>query len=157
MRDVALPHVLASLEPIWQDKTETATRLRGRIESILDWATARGYREGLNPARWRGHLDKMLARPSKVAKRDHHTALPISKLGAFMKQLRKQEGLGARALEFVILTAARSGEVRGAKWSEIDLKQKVWTVAGERMKAGREHRVAPRRRGHETPARPAPT
>jgi integrase len=141
VRDVMLPHVLSVLEPIWQDKTETAVRLRGRIESVLDWATARGYRDGLNPARWRGHLDKMLAQPSKVAKRDHHAALPLDELGAFMKQLRKQEGMGARALEFVILTAARSGEVRGAKWTEIDLTTKLWTVPGERMKAGKDHRV----------------
>jgi integrase len=141
VRDVTLPHVLAVLEPIWQNKTETAVRLRGRIESILDWAAARGYRDGLNPARWRGHLDKMLAQPSKVAKRDHHAALSLEELGAFMKRLRKQEGVGARALEFVILTAARSGEVRGAKWSEIDLADNLWTVPGERMKAGKEHRV----------------
>jgi len=141
VRDVTLPHILAALEPIWQEKTETASRLRGRIESVLDWATARGHREGLNPARWRGHLDKMLARPSKVAKRDHHAALPYARIGAFMKELRKQDGMGARALEFVILTAARSGEVRGARWPEIDLKAKIWTVPGERMKAGKEHRV----------------
>lgn len=141
VRDVELPQVLAVLEPIWKTKTETASRLRGRIESVLDWATARGYREGLNPARWRGHLDKLLPRPSKVAKVEHHSALPVADVGAFMVQLRSQEGLGARALEFAILTAARSGEVRGATWKEIDLEAGAWTIPGERMKAGREHRV----------------
>lgn len=141
VRDVALPHVLAVLEPIWRTKTETASRLRSRIELVLDWATARGYREGLNPARWRGHLDKLLPAPSKVAKVDHHPALPVGDVGAFMQGLREADGTGARALEFTILTAARSGEVRGALWSEIDLDATVWTVPGERMKAGREHRV----------------
>lgn len=141
VRDVELAQVLAILEPIWTTKTETATRLRGRIEQVLDWATARGYRTGLNPARWRGHLDKLLARPSKVARVDHHTALPVSEVSAFMKKLHQASGMGARALEFAILTAARSGEVRGAKWSEIDLEAAVWTVPAERMKAGVEHRV----------------
>jgi integrase len=141
VRDVELSHVLSILEPIWADKTETATRLRGRIEQVLDWATARGHREGLNPARWRGHLDKLLARPSKVAKVTHRAALPLSEVGAFLSDLRSVEGMGARALEFAILTAARSGEVRGATWAEIDLNAGVWTVPGDRMKAGREHRV----------------
>ncbi|MDO8323069.1 MAG: integrase arm-type DNA-binding domain-containing protein [Phenylobacterium sp.] len=139
--DVELAHVMKILEPIWQEKTETAKRLRGRIEMVLDWATARGYRQGLNPARWRGHLDKLLARPSKVAKPEHHAALPLNQMGAFVKRLREADGLGARALEFAILTAARSGEVRGATWGEIDLKAKVWTIPADRMKAGREHRV----------------
>lgn len=141
VRDVALPHVLGVLEPIWRTKTETASRLRSRIELVLDWATARGYREGLNPARWRGHLDKLLPAPGRVAKADHHAALPVVKVGAMMKRLRAAEGMGARALEFAILTAARSGEVRGATWAEIDLDAKVWTVPAERMKAGKEHRV----------------
>jgi integrase len=141
VRDVELTHVLSILEPLWADKTETATRLRGRIEQVLDWATARGHREGLNPARWRGHLDKLLARPSKVAKVTHRAALPVSEVGAFLSDLRSVEGMGARALEFTILTAARSGEVRGATWGEIDLSASVWTVPGDRMKAGREHRV----------------
>lgn len=141
VRDVDLPQVLAVLEPIWKTKTETASRLRGRVESVLDWATARGYREGLNPARWRGHLDKLLPRPSKVAKVEHHSALPVSELGSFMVALRRQVGLGARALEFAILTAARSGEVRGATWGEIDLEAAVWTIPAARMKASREHRV----------------
>jgi integrase len=141
VRDVELSHVLAALEPIWTEKNETASRLRGRIELVLDWATARGLREGLNPARWRGHLDKLLAKPSKVNGREHHAALPVGDVGAFMARLREVEGMGARALEFAILTAARSGEVRGAKWTEIDLRAKVWTVPAERMKAGKEHRV----------------
>lgn len=141
VRDIELTHVLAILEPIWAEKTETATRLRGRIEQVLDWATARGHRQGLNPARWRGHIDKLLARPSKVARVEHRAALPVADIGGFMAALRDVDGMGARALEFAILTAARSGEVRGAKWAEIDLKAGVWTVPGERMKAGREHRV----------------
>lgn len=141
VRDVGLPQVLAVLEPIWKTKTETASRVRGRIESVLDWATARGYREGLNPARWRGHLDKLLAKPSKVAKVQHHPALPLDQIGSFMAELRAAEGMGARALEFVILTAARSGEVRGATWAELDLKAGAWTIPAGRMKAGREHRV----------------
>jgi integrase len=141
IKDVALPHVLTILEPIWATKTETATRLRGRLEQVLDWATARGFRVGLNPARWRGHLDKLLARPSKVAKVAHRAALPFTEVGAFMRRLRAADGMGARALEFAILTAARSGEVRGAMWSEIDLNANVWTIPATRMKAGREHRV----------------
>jgi integrase len=141
VRNVELANVLAVLEPIWTEKTETATRLRGRIEQVLDWATARGYRDGLNPARWRGHLDKLLARPSKVADVEHHAALPFTEIGDFMLRLRDAEGMGACALEFAILTAARSGEVRGATWTEIDLKAAVWTVPGNRIKMGREHRV----------------
>jgi integrase len=141
VRDVGLPHVLAVLEPIWTEKTETAARLRGRIEQVLNWATARGYRDGLNPARWRGHLDKLLARPSKVVDVEHHAALPFAEIGAFMQRLREVKGIGARALEFAILTAARSGEVRGATWAEVDLKAAVWIVPGSRMKMGREHRV----------------
>lgn len=140
-RDVELPQVLAVLEPIWKTKTETASRVRGRVESVLDWAAARNYRQGLNPARWKGHLDKLLPKPSKVAKVEHHDALPVSEVGAFMVELRKHEGVGAKALEFAILTAARSGEVRGATWSEIDKDAKIWVIPGDRMKAGREHRV----------------
>lgn len=141
IRDVKLPQVMAVLEPIWTTTTETAVRLRGRIELVLDWATARGLRDGLNPARWRGHLDKLLPKPSKVNNAEHHRALQVGDVGAFMLRLRAAEGLGARALEFTILTAARSGEVRGAQWSEIDLAAKVWTVPAGRMKAGKEHRV----------------
>jgi integrase len=139
--DIGLTHILAALEPIWSTKTETATRLRGRIELVLDWATIRGHRSGPNPARWRGHLDKVLPRPSKVTRVEHHSALPSSKVREFMVRLRSAAGQGARALEFAILTAARSGEVRGAMWAEIDLEEKVWKIPGSRMKAGREHRV----------------
>jgi integrase len=137
--DTAL--VLKVLEPIWNDKPETASRLRGRIESVLDWAKARGYRNGDNPARWRGHLDHLLPAPSKVRKVKHHAALPYADVGKFMDELRGREGIAARALEFCILTAARTGEVTGARWSEIDLAAKTWTIAGDRMKSSREHRV----------------
>lgn len=138
---IGLPHVLRVLEPIWLTKTETANRLRGRLEMVLDWAAARGLRTGPNPARWRGHLDKLLAKPSKVRRTVHHRALPVDAMAAFMQALRANAGVGARALEFAILTAARSGEVRGATWSEIDLVNRVWQIEGSRMKAGREHRV----------------
>lgn len=141
--DVQLAHVLKILEPIWSTKTETAKRLRGRIEQVLDAAHTRGQIASpwQNPARWRGHLDKLLAKPSRVAKVEHHRALRVGEVGEFMASLRAQEGLGAKALEFAILTAARSGEVRGATWAEIDLIEKVWTIPGDRMKAGKEHRV----------------
>lgn len=141
VRDIDTPHILEVLEPIWKVKTETAERLRGRIESVLDWATARKYRDGSNPARWRGNLEAMLPKPSKVAKNGNHAALPFAEAPAFMKHLRKMEGTGARALEFTILTAARSGEVRGAKWDEIDLEAGVWTIPADRMKMGKEHTV----------------
>lgn len=142
VRDVEKEHVLAALRPIWTEKNETAVRLRGRIELVLSYAMQAGYRiEGLNPARWRGGLDQLLPAPSKVAKVDHHPALPVAEVGAFMARLRAADGMGARALEFAILTAARSGEVRGATWAEFDLDAKVWTVPGARMKAGKEHRV----------------
>jgi integrase len=141
VRDVKLSHVMQVIEPMWATTNETAVRLRGRIELVLDWAAARGLREGTNPARWRGHLDKLLPRPSKVNNREHHAALPVGDVGAFMARLRTAEGMGARALEFAILTAARSGEVRGATRAEFDLAARVWTVPGSRMKAGKEHRV----------------
>jgi len=130
--------VLKVLEPIWTAKPETAGRVRGRIEAILDWAKAREYRQGENPARWRGHLDKLLPARGKVRKVEHHAALPYTELPGFLVALREQEGIGARALEFTILTAART---IGARWSELDLLDKTWTVPAERMKAGREHRV----------------
>ena len=139
--DIELSHVLTVLEPVWTTKTETASRLRGRIETVLDWATVRKYRAGENPARWRGHLDQLLARPRKIKKVKHHPAVQIDQAGPFMADLRKIEGTSARALEFAVLTAARSGEVRGARWSEIDFAAKLWTVPAERMKAKREHRV----------------
>lgn len=134
--------ILNVLRPIWEEKTETAKRLRGRIEAVLDWAKANGYRrDGENPARWRGHLEFSLAAPSKIAPVDHHAALPYAELPAFLVKLREQEGVAARALEFTILTAARTSETIGAKLSEIDAKNKLWTVPPGRMKAGKEHRV----------------
>jgi integrase len=133
--------VLKILEPIWTAKPETAGRVRGRIESILDWAKAREYRQGENPARWRGHLDKLLPARGKVRKVEHHAALPYTELPDFLVALREQEGIAARALEFTILTAARTGETIGARWSEFDLLDKTWTVPAERMKAGKAHRV----------------
>jgi integrase len=137
--DVGL--VMKALEPIWNEKPETASRVRGRIESVLDWATARGYRQGENPARWRGHLENLLPKKSKVWRVEHHAALPYTEIGAFMAELREQDGTAARALEFAILTAARTGEVIGATWSEIDLEGHLWTIPAVRMKAGKEHRV----------------
>jgi integrase len=139
--DVTAAHVLSVLEPIWSDKTETASRLRNRIELILASATARGQRTGPNPAAWKGHLDKLLPPPSRVARTRHHPALPYAEAPAFMARLREQPGAGARALEFAILTAARSGEVRGARWEEFDEEAATWVVPASRMKAGREHRV----------------
>jgi integrase len=138
---IATGDVMRVLEPIWRVKTETASRLRGRIESVLDFANAHGWRTGDNPARWRGHLAKLLPPPSKLAKTRHYPALPWSEIGAFMAELRDQDGIGARALEFTILTATRTSEVIGAAWSEIDLKGKIWTIPAERMKAEKEHRV----------------
>ncbi|WP_230946257.1 tyrosine-type recombinase/integrase [Burkholderia cepacia] len=122
VRHVARPHVMEVLEPIWTTKTETASRLRGRIEAILDWARVKGFRdEGINPAAWRGNLDKLLSAPKKTKRVRNHPALPIERMAAFMATLRATEGVSARCLEFTILTAARSGESRGARWSEIDL------------------------------------
>jgi integrase len=137
---VSTDDVLAVLKPIWQLKAETASRLRGRIEKVLDAAKAKGYRSGENPARWRGHLDHLLPKQSKLV-RGHHAAMPYEKVAAFIGELRQREATAALALEFCILTAARSGEVLGARWSEVDLEGKVWTVPEERMKAGRVHRV----------------
>lgn len=133
--------VLRCLEPIWTTKTETASRLRGRIESVLDWATVRGYRSGDNPARWRGHLDKLLPRPSQVARVKHHSALPYVEIGQLIQALRGATGTATRALEFTILTAARTNEVIRAQWAEFDRSRCVWVVPAERMKSKREHRV----------------
>lgn len=138
---VELPHVVAALEPIWTTKTETASRLRQRIEAVLDFAKVKKLRTGENPAVWRGNLDKVLPRPQKVATVTHHAALPVDDMPQFMAALREVGGMGARALELAILTAARSGEVRGATWAEIDLEAAIWSVPGERMKAGKPHRV----------------
>jgi integrase len=133
--------VLKALEPIWNEKPETAGRVRGRIESVLDWAKARGYREGENPARWRGHLDKLLPNRRKVKRVRNHPAMPYVELPEFMGELRERTSVSARALEFAILTAARTGEVIGATWAEIDIPGATWTIPAPRMKAGKEHRV----------------
>ena len=138
---IELPHVLAVLEPIWQTRTETATRVRQRMEAVLAWATVSGYRSGDNPARWSGNLDAVLPKPNKIKKVKHQRALPWQDVPQFMADLREMEGMSARALEFAILTASRSGEVRKAAWEEIDLDAKVWTIPAERMKAGKVHRV----------------
>jgi integrase len=137
--DTAL--VMKVLEPIWWVKPETAGRVRGRIEAVLDWATARGFRKGENPARWRGHLSKLLPAASKVHKIKHHAALPYAELPAFLALLRAQEGIAARALEFTILTAARTSETIGGTPAEIGTREKLWTLPSHRMKAGKEHRV----------------
>jgi integrase len=133
--------VLKVLEPIWASRPETAGRLRGRLEAVLDWATAREYRAGDNPARWRGHLDKLLPAKRKLRGVRHHTAMSYDELPAFMVRLRQSEFVSARALEFTILTAARTGETIGARWAEIDITTRVWTVPEDRTKSGREHRV----------------
>lgn len=134
--------VVKALEEIWTTKTETATRVRQRMEAVLDWATTRQFRKGDNPARWRGHLQTLLASPSKVRKVEHQAAMPFTDVPAFMVSLRERGGQSARLLELVILTAARVGEAAAAEWSEFDLDAAVWTVPGARMKAGKEHRVA---------------
>jgi len=138
--DVSVDAVLEVLKPIWGSKPETASRLRGRIEKVLDAAKAQGLRFGENPARWRGHLDHLLPKPSKLT-RGHHAAMPYADVPAFMSDLKAREAVAARALEFTILTATRSGEVLGARWEEIDLDRGVWTVPPQRMKGGRELRV----------------
>jgi integrase len=132
--------VLAVLTPIWQVRPETASRLRGRIERILDAAKVSGLRSGENPARWRGHLQALLPKPKKLS-RGHHRALAYSEVPAFMARLRERPAIAARALEFLILTAARSGEVLNARWEEVDIETKLWRVPPSRMKGGREHRV----------------
>src|ERR1700730_8982847 len=137
---IATDDVLSVLKPIWTAKAETASRVRGRIEKVLDAAKAKGFRSGENPARWRGHLDHLLPRPSKLS-RGHHAAMPYEEVAKFIANLRTREATAALALELCILTAARSGEILGMQWSEIDLKKKIWTVPANRMKAGREHRV----------------
>jgi integrase len=141
VRAIGTHEVLSALRPIWVDKPETASRVRQRIEAVLDYAATLGAREGENPARWRGHLAHLLARPSGIRAVAHHPAMDWRALPAFMTELAKRDGMGARALAFAILTAGRSGEVRGAIWSEIDLEARVWTVPGHRMKARKEHRV----------------
>lgn len=148
--EITVQDVLRVLEPIWQEKTVTAKRLRGRIENVLSWATVAGYRAGDNPARWQGNLAEILPKPSKVAKSDNYPALALSDISRWWADLEKREGNAARALQFIAMTAARSGEVRGMTWAELSLPAKdgggkaqggVWTVPGNRMKNGREHRV----------------
>jgi len=131
---------MVAIEPIWKTKPETASRVRGRIETILDAAKARGYRQGENPARWRGHIALMLPARTRLS-RGHHKALPYSDIPAFITVLHSKDAMAALALEFSILTAARSGETIGATWDEVDLKKAIWTIPAERMKAGKEHRV----------------
>jgi len=166
--EITTGHVTRILTPIWTTKAETAARIRGRIETVLDYARVHGWRTGENPARWKGHLDHILPARSKVSKVEHHAALPWGEIGGFMVKLEEEAGLAALALRFTILTAARTGEVIGATWGEIDLHAKVWTVPAERMKAGQEHRVpltdpalavlraAAKLRGEEKPAADAP-
>lgn len=137
--DVAL--VMKALEPIWNTKTETASRVRGRIEAVLDWAAARGYRRGDNPARWRGHLQNLLPRRSKVQRVEHHAALPYTEIGEFIRELRTQDGVAAAALEFLIMTVTRTSETIGATWDEIDLDGGVWKIPADRIKTDKEHRV----------------
>ena len=139
--DIDVGQVLRCIEPHWQDKPTSMSRTRGRIENVLDWATVRGYRTGDNPARWRGHLSEVLPAPGRVAKVQHLAALPYLELPKFMVELATAPGIAARALEFLILTAGRTGEVANAVWSEINLDDAIWTIPAERMKAGREHRV----------------
>lgn len=139
--DIQVQDVLRVLHPIWADRTETASRLRGRIEAVLSWATVSGHRTGDNPARWAGNLKELLPAPAKVAKTDNQPALSLDDAPAWFTALQSREGFGARALEFAALTAARSGEVRGAQWSEIDPPRALWVIPAERMKMGREHRV----------------
>ena len=139
--DITSEQILRILTPIWTTKTETATRVRSRIELLLDYAKARGWRTGENPAVWRGNLKSLLATPSKIKNVRHHPALPLEKMPEFMRALRTREGVAARALEFAILNATRSGEVRGATWREVDLDAKTWTIPATRMKAKKKHTV----------------
>lgn len=139
--DIDTALIMRVLQPIWERIPETAGRVRNRIEAVLNWATVREYRAGENPARWRGHLDKLLPKRSKLQKVKHFAALPFAEIPEFMTTLRTQSGVAALALEFAILTAVRSGEARGARWEEINLKDRAWIIPPERMKAGREHRI----------------
>ena len=139
--DIGVTEVMRVLEPLWREKTETGSRVRGRIERVLDWAKVRGYRTGENPAQWRGHLDKLLPARRKVQKVKHHAAVAIDDLPAVYAKLADLDSMTALALRFAILTAARAGEVTGARWSEIDMEAKVWTVPSDRIKAGKTHRV----------------
>jgi integrase len=139
--DIATAHIVRVLQPIWKEKPETASRVRGRIEKVLGWASVRGFRSGDNPARWRGHLQELFAAKGKVRPVEHHAALSFTDVPAFMADLRSRNSLSARALEFTVLTAVRTGETIGATWDEIDFAAKVWTIPAARMKAGKAHRV----------------
>jgi integrase len=141
IENITTDDVLKVLRPIWTTTTETADRLRGRIERVLDYATTHGWRKGDNPARWRGHLSNILPKPSTVVQVEHHAAVPWSGIAPVMKKLAGAQGMGALATRFACMTAARSGEVRGATWGEINLKQKVWILSADRMKGKKEHRV----------------
>jgi integrase len=138
--DISTEHVMAVIEPIWKTKPETASRVRGRIETILDAAKARGYRQGENPARWRGHIALMLPARTRLS-RGKHPALPYDEVNSFIMELQSRDAMAALALAFTILTAVRSGESIGATWDEVDLNKAIWTIPAERMKAGNEHRV----------------
>lgn len=138
---VTTAHIMRILEPIWTTKTETATRVRGRVEKVLDWAKVQGYRTGDNPAAWRGHLSEALPKPSKVAVGKHHAALPWAEIGAFMAELKAMPGIAARALELIILCGTRTSEALNSTWSEFDLDAGLWVIPRERMKSFREHRV----------------
>lgn len=139
--EIALSHIIKVLEPVWLNKTETASRLRGRMESVLSWATVSGFRTGENPARWKGNLDTVLPKPGKISAVKHHRAMAIDEVPSFVKTLRVTDSLSARALEFQILTAARSGEVRGSRWSELDIDNRLWIIPANRTKMQKEHRV----------------
>ena len=139
--DIDVHDIVRTLEPIWTTKTETASRLRGRIEGVLAWATVKGHRSGDNPARWQGNLSETLPKPGKVAKKDNHPALALKDAADWFDALRKRDGTAARALEFLTYTAARSGEIRGMTWGEFDRDEQIWTIPASRMKAGKEHRV----------------
>lgn len=142
VHELAVQDMLRVLQPIWHDKTETASRVRSRIEAILSWATVGGYRTGDNPALWRGNLNALLPKPAKITAKGNQPAVAMTDVALWFAALRQRAGVAARALEFATLCASRSGEVRGATWAEIDLRAKIWTISAERMKADREHRVA---------------
>jgi integrase len=139
--DIGTPEVTRVLDPIWHEKPETASRVRGRMERVLDWAKVRGYRDGENPARWRGHLDKVFPPRAKIRKIQHHAAVPIDDLPAIYAELAKSKGIAAKAVRFTILTAVRPGETTGGVWTEVDRKTGLWAIPAERMKADKEHRV----------------
>lgn len=141
VNDLTVQDMLRVLEPIWHDKTETASRVRSRIEAILSWATVAGHRTGDNPARWRGSLDTLLPKPGRIADKGNHPAIALDEVAPWFKAMRHREGVGAQALAVLALCACRSGEVRGMTWDEIDTKAKIWTISAERMKADKEHRV----------------